>query len=373
MDAVSILALNPDIISQLRFSNAGGSLYVQVLEADKPRRATPEEVMRQITVAALLAQFGYPKHLVACEVVIQIGINRPRADIVVSNENGSTHIVLEVKAYHPKDAKHQLSSYMVASGAKFGAVVLRDKTECFTLENDRLLKPTPSLPNFGAADPIFSQSIIQRSPNDGLAIHPLDSIQRTSKTHLLLCAHGESVQMTNVDAATLSKVQKAFLQAGTPLSFRSTSASKWRETVSNFITEAAVKVTEDAKPHEYGAFLECLRSLDILGGFNLTLASAITMISESPKETASMAIRNHLLFRGVRVGPEAVFFGNTLAAELFTKTRYLSTWRSNLLNLPGADKNGNNTVRFMPTGSKCISVPLYLFMASSGIASENAA
>lgn len=386
MDAISNLALDPEILSQLRFSSASGTICVQVLDAERPRRATPEEMLRQITVAALITRFGYPKALVACEVVIQIGINRPRADVVVKNMNGGVHMVFEIKAYHPKDAKYQLSSYMMASGAQFGAVVLKDRTECFALVEGGVLRSIKSLPNFRANNINTELGAPEKNQPSEPTIQPFDSVVRVSKSHLLLSANGESIQMSNVDAASMHKVQKSFLQLGAPLDFRMTSSAKWRETVSGFIAKAAV---ENSDPHigkaaflesmsaetagaaklaainaERSVFLECLRSIDISGGFGATLASAVAAILKNPKESTSVAMRNHLLMSGVRVDPEVILFGNSFATSFFEKTAYSSTWRACMLGLPGASRNKNKATRFVSSSSKCVSIPAHLIVGA---------
>ena len=86
------------------------------------RDETPEEYVRQEIAKSLVREYGYSKSEVAVEFVIRLGSRKPRADLVVFEENAprqqdKARIVIEcksqkVKANDKKDGVEQLKSYM---------------------------------------------------------------------------------------------------------------------------------------------------------------------------------------------------------------------------------------------------------------------
>jgi type I restriction enzyme M protein len=94
------------------------------------RNETPEEYVRQEIAKSLVREYGYPRTDIAVEFVIRIGTQKPRADLVIFNEDAShtldnVYIIVECKAATvkpsaKKDGVDQLQSYMRACSATFG-------------------------------------------------------------------------------------------------------------------------------------------------------------------------------------------------------------------------------------------------------------
>ena len=113
--------------TELRLTTEGR--IVDFLDPQKSRPNTPEERVRQVYARKLHYDYGYPKSVMAIEVAIQIGSQKPMsADIVVyANElaalvrdQGRIRIVIETKAPDKKSGLTQLQSYVFASSAEGG-------------------------------------------------------------------------------------------------------------------------------------------------------------------------------------------------------------------------------------------------------------
>jgi type I restriction enzyme M protein len=88
------------------------------------RNETPEEYVRQEIAKSLVREYDYAKNEIAVELVLRIGTNKPRADLVVFQENDQhtqdrAKIIIEcksqkIKSSDRKDGVGQLHSYMSA-------------------------------------------------------------------------------------------------------------------------------------------------------------------------------------------------------------------------------------------------------------------
>lgn len=104
----------------------------------KPRKKTPEELVRQEWAKKLVEEYGYPKEDIGIEVLIPMGRARKRADLVIY-EHGKPHeiehirVVVEAKRedVKPEDKKRgveQLKSYLAACpNAQWGLWVGRER------------------------------------------------------------------------------------------------------------------------------------------------------------------------------------------------------------------------------------------------------
>lgn len=72
----------PEIISRLIFTQSeNGDYYVQATKQQKPRRALPEEIIRQLFVLCLIHQYGYHEDKIHLEFSIQMGRERERISL----------------------------------------------------------------------------------------------------------------------------------------------------------------------------------------------------------------------------------------------------------------------------------------------------
>ncbi len=94
--------------------------FVKCLVREKDIQLKPEEAVRQLWLARLLGQYGYPAKRIAVEYPITFGRDSSkRADIVIFDPDRPTvpYIIIEVKKGKLRDGKEQLRSYCHATGA----------------------------------------------------------------------------------------------------------------------------------------------------------------------------------------------------------------------------------------------------------------
>ena len=98
------------------------SYSVKCIVREKNVQLNPEEVVRQLYVARLLQQYGYPKNRLAVEYSVNFGRERKRADIVILDKDrpDTAYTIVELKKPKLSDGKSQLRSYCNATGAPIG-------------------------------------------------------------------------------------------------------------------------------------------------------------------------------------------------------------------------------------------------------------
>jgi hypothetical protein len=363
MDSLLALSTNPEVLSLLLFDGTKENLSIWVLDHDRPRRATPEETMRQIFVAALVAVYKYPRECIACEVTLQVGINRPRADIVVYNDKRAVEAVIEVKAYNPTHARGQLESYMRVTGARYGAVVLWDGISCFELGTDSQMCLLNSFPSFqaGIAQNSYTDAKEQSAPK--APFYPIESLERLSKGEVLIGYKGELIRMANADAAALLKVKKAFLERGVAFNCGKISGTDWFDRISLAISEAKAPESNDCRESLCTELLETLSRASIPGSPDLMLHEAITTLSDPEKASGMEHLKKRLETSGIRIEGKTIIFANSILGLLLGNTQYSDNWRSIANSILGATKKG--TTRFAGKTSRGVALPLELFIKNT--------
>jgi len=93
--------------------------YITCLIRDKEILLKPEEVVRQLYLAKLIKDYGYPKKRIVLEHAIHFGREIKSADIVIFDKDRPTveYIIVEIKKPKLQDGKNQLRSYTNATGA----------------------------------------------------------------------------------------------------------------------------------------------------------------------------------------------------------------------------------------------------------------
>lgn len=107
---------------------------------------TPEEWVRQHILHYLLGELGYPKGLVKVESGVSYNAQMKRSDVVIYNNLGSPHILVECKAPSVKidqSTLEQVAMYnrtleasiiVLTNGLKHYTFMLNDKGELVNLE-----------------------------------------------------------------------------------------------------------------------------------------------------------------------------------------------------------------------------------------------
>ena len=118
----------PDEIASLRkkvsikTTRSKETAFVTCIVRDKEIQLKPEEIVRQLYVARLIKEYGYPKKRLAFEYPVNFGREKKSADIVIFDKDrpDAAFIIVELKKPKLKDGKNQLRSYCNATGAPIG-------------------------------------------------------------------------------------------------------------------------------------------------------------------------------------------------------------------------------------------------------------
>ena len=142
---------------ELRLTTDGR--IVDFIEPTKSRLNTPEERVRQVYARKLHYEYGYTKSVLAIEVGIQIGSQKPMsADIVIyasevaalRRDQSKIRIVVEAKAPNRKQGLTQLQSYIFASSAEGGVWMNETDAPIYWRRGQgQQLQEWPNLPRYG--------------------------------------------------------------------------------------------------------------------------------------------------------------------------------------------------------------------------------
>lgn len=363
MPLITEISINPEILSKLKFTHIDGKLSIWVLDNDKPRIATPEETIRQLVVAALIVQYKYPPDRIACEFVIQIGINRPRADIVIFNEKQTIETIIEVKVYNTANVVNQISSYMHASGAKYGAAVLTKATDYIHRTQDGIIIPIADIPIYGN----HTTSEQSKEIDEIKSISPLESLRRITKNEVILTYKGESVKLENNDAASLVKVKRAFLAEGLALKVKNTEAIKWSEHIAHAIDSAEIVNNNQINSitQEEQDFLTTLQKIHIPGNPKILLTEAISSQIKNINNKTEVNLHDRLLRAGIRIENNTILFANLLFGSLLEGTKYNDSWKQILKSIASAHGLTGTVARFADKTSRCTRLPAHLLSKNS--------
>ena len=95
--------------------------HADCLVRRKEIKLTPEEAVRQLYIAMLHEQYGYPLERMELEYGVKTGSSSKRADIVIFEEHRrQPYIIVELKEPKSLDGKKQLESYCKFEGASIG-------------------------------------------------------------------------------------------------------------------------------------------------------------------------------------------------------------------------------------------------------------
>jgi len=83
---------------EFRISEKEGQKYIFDDIRKKHVKLTPEEWVRQNTIKYLIHEKNYPASLIAVEQAIKVNQNSKRCDIVLYNNTGLPHMIVECKA-----------------------------------------------------------------------------------------------------------------------------------------------------------------------------------------------------------------------------------------------------------------------------------
>ena len=122
--------------------------FVECLVRNKSVQLKPEERVRQLWLARLVEDFGYPLSRIQVEFPITFGRDSSkRADIVIFDADRPTvpYIIIEVKKDKLIEGKNQLKSYAHATGAPLALWSNGVTFEVWERRNPNYFEPIHSL------------------------------------------------------------------------------------------------------------------------------------------------------------------------------------------------------------------------------------
>lgn len=124
--------------------------YITCLIRDKEIQLKPEEVVRQLYVAKLMDDYGYPKKFIKLEHPVRFGREVKKADIVVFDKNRPTveYIIVETKNPKLKDGKDQLKSYCHATGAPIAVWTNGEQISHYNRKDPNYFEDITDIPRF---------------------------------------------------------------------------------------------------------------------------------------------------------------------------------------------------------------------------------
>lgn len=250
------LFLSPELLSRLCFSQPSSDVYyVQATPNQKPMRARPEEIIRQLFILSLIHQYYYPEQRIKVEYPVQMGRTKKRADIVVLGENGGVDMVIEVKQKIDHESMEQLKSYVMVTGATYGAAVSGYEFICLKKDTSNCFVELEDLPICGGSGDVFGKAHLpDNSLNDSSTASlrmslRIEHLEKISQSHAKITIQGRSLKLSIVDLASYKKTQKHFLSIGVILT-ADIKQSVWLSFVSELLAIApdppARALVEDA-------------------------------------------------------------------------------------------------------------------------------
>ncbi|SDQ01219.1 type I restriction enzyme M protein [Mucilaginibacter sp. OK268] len=111
-------------------------------------KLTPEEVVRQLFLILLHAEYGYAYERMELEYAVTFGREKKRADIVVFGkvDSRAVYIMVEIKKPKLKDGKEQLHSYCNATGAPIGVWSNGESISYYHRKDPNYFEYIPAIP-----------------------------------------------------------------------------------------------------------------------------------------------------------------------------------------------------------------------------------
>ena len=172
--------------------------YAQCLVRGKEIRLTPEECVRQLYLAKLSQEYGYPAERMELEYPVKFGREVKRADIVIFDKDRPTvpYIIVELKKPKSKEGKEQLKSYCNATGAPIGVWTNGHSISYYNRKDPNYFEDITNIPR--AAEKL-SDIITERWKIDDLVKKDKLTNERKSLKDLILEMEDEVLANAGVD------------------------------------------------------------------------------------------------------------------------------------------------------------------------------
>ena len=212
--------ISPEILEMLEFEKDNNGRYrVRSHHLNKSKLANPEEIIRQLVFAQLIADYHYPYENLIIEPLIKMGIAKKRADIGIMNPLGNLETIIEVKQIYNDESAQQLHSYMHASGVKYGALVTLFERQVYYRDPSGHITSASDLPTYLNRQPAESTSINNKKNENFQPYNQLKDLgifikRRISTKRSEIEIKGEKIIISNIDLLDFSKLRKIAIESG---------------------------------------------------------------------------------------------------------------------------------------------------------------
>lgn len=217
---MSFWYLDPELVAEIKISrDQGGNFRVSSHHLDKPKRANPEEMIRQLVLAQLRCHYKYPHECLLQEYPIKMGIAKKRADIAILNKNNEIEAIIEVKLNIDEEAILQLQSYVIATGAKYGAVISPYTRKVFARTSNCSFSQVTDLPMYEGEAVGSRQRIHPTSEINPHAIALMEALgilklERATGSTSYLYLKNKILKITNTSLLSYANVRRQAIHQG---------------------------------------------------------------------------------------------------------------------------------------------------------------
>lgn len=174
------------------------TFYVKCLIRNKEIKLKPEEIVRQLYLARLLNEYGYPKQRLAVELPVKFGSETKFADICIFDKDHPTsaYILVELKKPKFKDGKDQLKSYCHATGSPIGVWTNGGQISFYHRKDPNYFEEITDIPNVAQT---LADILSERFTIDDLIREDQDSTKKMSLKNKVLDMEDEVLANAGVD------------------------------------------------------------------------------------------------------------------------------------------------------------------------------
>lgn len=247
----NFIFLSPRLLSRLVFSEpTNGDYYVRALTNEPPKKALPEEIVRQLLVLSLVHHYRYPEENIRIEFPIQMGRTKKRADVVVLGNSGEVEIIVEAKQFINDDSIAQLKSYVIASGASYGLAVSPLEFRCLKRDGINRLTKVDDIPIFGLgtneADPFSAPNKAPSAVEQLRGDLNIERFEKIDGSHVRVTIQGKAIKLKNVDLGSYAKFHKRLLASGVVLVGNQVKNSEWLLLIRELLNNTPMAPSEAA-------------------------------------------------------------------------------------------------------------------------------
>lgn len=215
--------LDPELVAEIKISrDEVGNYRVCSHKLDKPKRANPEEMIRQLVLAQLRCHYKYPYESLVQEYPIKMGIAKKRADIAILNKSNDIEAIIEIKLNIDEEAILQLQSYVIATGARYGAVISPHTRKVFARTSNSNFAQITDLPMYegeavGSRERIHATSEINPHVTSLIEALGILKLARATGSTSLLYLRNKRLKITNTSLLNYANVRRQAIQQGVVL------------------------------------------------------------------------------------------------------------------------------------------------------------